>query len=538
MNARSASPFLLLFLFSILVAAENNITAATATNKEQTKVGWKGGPTQRGTLMLVYGCLSTVFASTWTVLHLNLPGPSDSAWTKVVRKAKWMAINILFPEFIFSKAVCELRLAVSDLYDMHVMLNEASYQQTDTTQDGDETLCRTWIWKADFNPRMRLLYRLLGLPRLPKEDAVIEQGRVERSNSASIDRSSEEVDRDDQPNGTADNVLDPRGTEETRSSQGATEDMEISSDRIKVRSNPQDAEKQGSNSSLKSKKSSDLRKKVSREIIERQISVGSMSLGNSGTNTTQRQQKPNSQSDQTVRQSSSVGRNINQLPSQQSNESESRESVERQDISEERGHEFNWPKTRTWTLIHSLYGNMGGLLYEELESHEVKLRVATTHDIACNKYPIRTSRLQELVLEAKDIEDKSKADWLLKAIAVSQITWLMLNVAARGITKLPITQLEIATVAFSLMAIATYLANWWKPKDVGTATVLRESPLGMLDPERSSSFRSFYWRLRLPSRSKERLDLWYSDRVENDIIWMQGDLSSFWFIMAISSLAF
>jgi hypothetical protein len=35
------------------------------------------------------------------------------------------------------------------------------------------------------------------------------------------------------------------------------------------------------------------------------------------------------------------------------------------------------------------------------------------------------------------LKTKSKADWLLKGIAVSQIMWLVLNVAVRGFTKLP-----------------------------------------------------------------------------------------------------
>jgi hypothetical protein len=83
------------------------------------------GPKQRGTLTLVYGCLSTIFASTWTVLHLNVPSEDDKAWQKALRKAKWMAITILFPEFTFAKAVCELRMAVANLREMHVAMREA-----------------------------------------------------------------------------------------------------------------------------------------------------------------------------------------------------------------------------------------------------------------------------------------------------------------------------------------------------------------------------------------------------------------------------
>jgi hypothetical protein len=51
---------------------------------------------------------------------------------------------------------------------------------------------------------------------------------------------------------------------------------------------------------------------------------------------------------------------------------------------------------------------------------------------------------------------------------VAQISWLLLSVIVRAATHLPISQLEICTSAFGLLSIATYFANWSKPKDVGT----------------------------------------------------------------------
>ncbi|GAB1314002.1 hypothetical protein MFIFM68171_04212 [Madurella fahalii] len=65
-----------------------------------------------GTLSLVW---TTIFACTWTVLHLNVPGRNESAWRRGLRKTKWITINMLFFEFVFSKAVCDLRLALDEL---------------------------------------------------------------------------------------------------------------------------------------------------------------------------------------------------------------------------------------------------------------------------------------------------------------------------------------------------------------------------------------------------------------------------------------
>ncbi|KAH7631476.1 hypothetical protein B0T09DRAFT_250140, partial [Sordaria sp. MPI-SDFR-AT-0083] len=62
-----------------------------------------------------------------------------------------------------------------------------------------------------------------------------------------------------------------------------------------------------------------------------------------------------------------------------------------------------------------------------------------------------------------DIKDKSKADWIVKTIAVIQITRLIFDLITRGIGGQSVTQLEIATVSFSGFAIFTHFANWWKP---------------------------------------------------------------------------
>ncbi|KAH7631465.1 hypothetical protein B0T09DRAFT_247656, partial [Sordaria sp. MPI-SDFR-AT-0083] len=61
---------------------------------------WVNNPSQRGTLMLLLECATTIFACTWTVLHLNVPALTDSKTARVLRKVKWMSITILFPEFI------------------------------------------------------------------------------------------------------------------------------------------------------------------------------------------------------------------------------------------------------------------------------------------------------------------------------------------------------------------------------------------------------------------------------------------------------
>ena len=469
MNARLALFFIFLTLFSVLVCAENNHTVGPASDGQQVKVGWKAGPTQRGSLMLIYGCLSTIFASTWTVLHLNVPAPNDSAWTRGLRKVKWMAITILFPEFIFSKAVCELRLAVADLYSMHIRLKEAGFRWKTKVEIEDAEVYKEVTWKAEFGPQMRLLYRLLGLPRLPKVNRY-EEYELQESGSAEGHGSVREAYLGDQRHTTENLALDSQEMKETRSFHDETENMEMISDGITTYS-------------------------VEPPHTENLATTGVLS-------------------------------------DQETGEVQAELAPKRS---------YLWSETCSWTLVHSLYANMGGLLY--IDSFSASFggpvtHLATAHGIVekCDKEA--TCPLKDLVLEKEDIEDKSKADWLLKAIAISQILWLILNVATRGITKRPVTQLEIATVAFSLMAVATYAVNWWKPKDIVTTTTLK-MPTFFMDADKDKrKLQGFVKRLLAPSAANDFIFHESRKRIENDTVWMQGNTPLIWGLMAISSLIF
>ena len=63
-----------------------------------------------------------------------------------------------------------------------------------------------------------------------------------------------------------------------------------------------------------------------------------------------------------------------------------------------------------------------------------------------------------------DINDKSKSDTFAKAIAVGQILWNTVQIIARAIQRLPVSQLELAILAFSACAVIIYVLNWKKPK--------------------------------------------------------------------------
>ena len=47
---------------------------------------------------IIWSCVSTVFLCLWSMLHLNVPAPSDTFWNIFWRRARWLLLGILAPE--------------------------------------------------------------------------------------------------------------------------------------------------------------------------------------------------------------------------------------------------------------------------------------------------------------------------------------------------------------------------------------------------------------------------------------------------------
>ncbi|KAJ7241797.1 hypothetical protein C8J57DRAFT_1644674 [Mycena rebaudengoi] len=70
------------------------------------------------------------------------------------------------------------------------------------------------------------------------------------------------------------------------------------------------------------------------------------------------------------------------------------------------------------------------------------------------------------VVDVEDINDKSKGDALSKGIAFAQGAWFMTQCFARLAQKLPVSELEITTLAFAVVNVFIWLLWWNKPLDV------------------------------------------------------------------------
>src|SRR5712671_4957393 len=65
-----------------------------------------------------------------------------------------------------------------------------------------------------------------------------------------------------------------------------------------------------------------------------------------------------------------------------------------------------------------------------------------------------------------EIEDRSKGDAISKGVVILQTGWFVTQCIARGVQSLPITKLELATVAFAALNFVIYILWWDKPQGV------------------------------------------------------------------------
>ena len=94
-----------------------------------------------------------------------------------------------------------------------------------------------------------------------------------------------------------------------------------------------------------------------------------------------------------------------------------------------------------------------------------------------------------------EIKDRGKSDWLAKSLVLLQTSWFVMQCIARGIKHLPVTHLEIVTLAYAAMNFVIYVFWWNKPLNVNRPVrVFRKS--GESEPsETQSQSSSKAWKL-------------------------------------------
>ncbi|KAL8801839.1 MAG: hypothetical protein Q9182_004189 [Xanthomendoza sp. 2 TL-2023] len=130
-----------------------------------------------------------------------------------------------------------------------------------------------------------------------------------------------------------------------------------------------------------------------------------------------------------------------------------------------------------WSQLHSFYANMGGFVFDldeiflgdrETFTSKVSRLTLTPRGVAllaaCGYLP---------QISTEDILDKNKSDNVSKVLSVLQAIWMLAQIISRLKGRLPITLLEVNTLAHIICAIIIYALWWNKPKLINEPTKLR-----------------------------------------------------------------
>lgn len=139
-----------------------------------------------------------------------------------------------------------------------------------------------------------------------------------------------------------------------------------------------------------------------------------------------------------------------------------------------------------WTKTHGFFALMGGFRHTEGDERPHTLTLKELNVLSpdgSDPEGVAWGPWYEPVLVSADdftfpkitegeIKRRSKGDMLSKGLVVLQTTWFILQCIARWAEHLPVTELEIVTLAFAILNIVTYALWWNKPLNVECPAVL------------------------------------------------------------------
>ena len=109
---------------------------------------------------------------------------------------------------------------------------------------------------------------------------------------------------------------------------------------------------------------------------------------------------------------------------------------------------------------HTFFLLMGGFtLHEEGKPVRV-LEAKSLEELS------EAGKIEWPMIAKEEIADRSKGNYLSKTIVFFQTTWFIIQCIAWGVYGLPVTELEVVTIAFASLTGVIYYLWWDKPLDV------------------------------------------------------------------------
>lgn len=119
-----------------------------------------------------------------------------------------------------------------------------------------------------------------------------------------------------------------------------------------------------------------------------------------------------------------------------------------------------------WTLVHAFYADSGGFMLHAKDSTPFPV---TAEQVL---YLVQKKHVAMPTITKEEIWDKSKADMFAKLVAALQSAWFVVQIIARGGQRLPITLLELSTIALMCCSAMTLYFWFRKPLNVETPTII------------------------------------------------------------------
>jgi hypothetical protein len=396
--------------------------------------GYLSSPDIRGTLDIVWTCVATLLLCTWTVLHLNVPiettynGPAQSICRTMyltARKLWWMFITLMGPEIILGKALFDF---------LSARRTNAEILQYAHEDDVPWTLTHTFLanmggFAIEFGDKEALVETK---PRLNSHEAYLSSNKGTVPMVSSTEESivsSKEMPIISLKDGTAPD----RTAEAVECSIAPYPDCppctQSKPKRLSDRKAPgiittKEGEKQ---TAKETGKEADEEARMLHEFYHVRMAKSRFKYGLN------------------IWKSWPMGHPRWRLHVRNSRLAEDAAFASRSaDVGVQK-------QTSYWCNIMALRGNVWILDARQLLTAR------------------RRGIIRSLPSVTEDeINDHSKGDAFVKAIAAFNVLWLIVQLIVRAAQSLPVTQLEIITLSFSLCSLATYIVLLRKPKDVCT----------------------------------------------------------------------
>ena len=158
-----------------------------------------------------------------------------------------------------------------------------------------------------------------------------------------------------------------------------------------------------------------------------------------------------------------------------------------------------------WSMTHGFFIIMGGFHLFERSSEEPSNNRRISQEDDKPLHPLQAGDLvncdgyKSFIMPTKaEIQDRGKSDWLAKSFVLLQTSWFVIQCIARAIEHLPVTHLEIVTLAYAAMNFVIYIFWWNKPLNVNRPVrVFRKSEARETQPrvnEPISEARKLTWK--------------------------------------------